>query len=478
MTRQAPTLVPGGASRPVADATRPLLPPEVRAPSVRLQTLVNLRWLAITGQALTVIVANLVLSVDVNLLLCALPIGAAAAANLIATALRAPSHRLDERSAFIFLLFDLAQLTVLLFLTGGLNNPFALLFLAPVTISATALSLRATLALAVIAVALITFLGGYHLPLRLEDGTVMALPPLKLAGVWTAIVIGTLFQAGVAWRLTAETGRMSRALLATQTALEREQKLHDLGGVVAAAAHELGTPLATIKLVSSELVDELEDVLPERVDLQQDARLLREQADRCRDILRSMGRAGKADQQMRRTPLQALLREAAEPHADRGVRIEYGFEAPPGEPAGTASRAPQVKRLPETIHGLRNLIQNAVDFARETVWIDARWDDATLTIRVSDDGPGYSPEVLGRLGDPFLRTRRDNAGYEGMGLGLFISKTLLERTGARVTFANGSAAARRQRRPRGGAIAEVTWPRAAIDAPSHGALGENHPIAQ
>ncbi|WP_281826632.1 sensor histidine kinase RegB [Jannaschia rubra] len=447
--------------------TRSLLPPETGAPHVRLGTLVNLRWLALAGQFITVLAAHLLLDLDFAFGLCLLAIGTGAVANLTTSATHPANTRLPERGTFAFLLFDLVQLSALLSLTGGLNNPFALLFMAPVTISATSLSLRSTVTLGAIGIALISLVGGYHLPLRLPDGAALELPDLNLIGFWIAIVIGMVFLSAFAFRLTLETERMSNALLATQTALAREQKLHDLGGVVAAAAHELGTPLATIKLVSSELAEDLADRPAQR----EDAELIRSQADRCRDILQSMGRAGKADRQVRSAPLEAVLVEAAEPHSDRGIAIAYSW-APQGD--GT-DRMPRIQRLPEVIHGLRNLIQNAVDFAASEIWIDGRWTADEIVVRIIDDGAGYPPEVLNRLGDPFLRSRR-RLGYDGMGLGLFIAKTLLERTGATLSFANGTAGGRRPP-ARGGAIAEAVWPRARIGAAT-GALGENTRLSE
>jgi two-component system sensor histidine kinase RegB len=271
---------------------------------------------------------------------------------------------------------------------------------------------------------------------------------------------------------------MSDALLATQMALVREQKLTDLGGVVAAAAHELGTPLATIKLVSSELAAELDDP-----DLREDACLIRDQADRCRDILRSMGRAGKDDKHMQFAPLDTVIREAAEPHSMRGKDIHYSVA-----PArGGETEQPIVKRQPEVIHGLRNLVQNGVDFAERNLWIDAHWTRETLSITIADDGPGYPPQVIGRLGDPFLRRRRSDEDtakrpeYEGMGLGLFIAKTLLERSGADVRFSNGGDPflTADESPARSGAMVTVTWPRAALSPGAEGrpgALGQNQRI--
>ena len=223
--------------------------------------------------------------------------------------------------------------------------------------------------------------------------------------------------------------------------------------------------------------------LTDRPDLNDDMELIREQADRCRDILRSMGRAGKDDLHLKRSPLTAMIREAAEPHEDRGVRINYDIAPRDGADA----RQPVVERRPEIIHGLRNLVQNAVDFAREEIWIDVRWAEDEISIRIIDDGPGFPVQVLGRIGNPFVRQRRSPRSdaqrpeYEGMGLGLFIAKTLLERSGAELSFANGHDPLSAQQAPaeRGGAIVDAVWPREAIavaDDSTAAGLGQNQPI--
>ncbi|MCU0911536.1 MAG: ActS/PrrB/RegB family redox-sensitive histidine kinase [Rhodobacteraceae bacterium] len=450
---------------------------------VRLRTLIVLRWIAIAGQVIALTVASRTFVADLDIGLCAVAIGAAVVANLIATFAYPKTKRLSETEAMLTQLFDIVQLAFLIYLTGGLHNPFALLIIVPVTISATALELRSTLFLGAVAAMLVTLLAFWHVPLTLKSGEVLDLPALHLFGFWLAIQIGLVFLAGYAYRITEEIHSMADALAATQMALAREQKLTDLGGVVAAAAHELGTPLATIKLVSGELMEEL-DGQPE---LLEDARLIREQADRCRDILQSMGRAGKDDLMMRSAPLSAVLREAAEPHQGRGKEIV--FEVAPGP--GSDQRQPSIHRRPEVIHGLRNLVQNAVDFAEGRVWVSAGWSDAEIVVRIADDGPGFPPQLIGRIGDPFVR-RREAASedavrpeYRGMGLGLFIAKTLLERSGARLAFWNGSDPflSDSERPERRGAAVEVVWPRAALAAQEPGreggtraGLGENRPI--
>ena len=234
---------------------------------------------------------------------------------------------------------------------------------------------------------------------------------------------------------------------------------HILALDVAAAAHELGTPLATIKLVSSELASEVATTLPDRKDLADDLALLRQSAERCGNILKSMGSAGRDDLLIRSAPLGQVVEEAALPHRNRGIRIRV--EMPPG--------APSIQRDAALIHGFRNLIQNAVDFAAEEVLIEASFDKREIRLRVADDGPGFPAALLPKIGDPFLTTRpraEDGRSYEGLGLGLFIAKALLERSGARMKFGN------RQR----GAQVSVIWPRQMIEANERGALGKNPEI--
>ena len=284
-------------------------------------------------------------------------------ANLLSIFLFPENKRLTEVEALLTLLFDLSQLAFLIFVTGGLTNPFALLVLAPVTISASTLDLKTTVFLGLTAIMLVTVAMFFHIPLRFSNGKELLVPWIFTFGFWMSIVIGILFLGLYSRRVATEIRSMSDALLAKQMALAREQKLTDLGGVVAAAAHELGTPLATIKLVSTELMHELQD----QPELLADVALIRGQADRCRDILRDMGRAGKDDLHLRQAPLSAVLREAAEPHIARGKEVLFRVAPVAGGPA----RQPAILRRPEIIHGLRNLVQNAVDFARTTVWIEA-----------------------------------------------------------------------------------------------------------
>ena len=372
-------------------------PSQHRSNWVRLRTLIVLRWIAIFGQLAALTIAQRMFDLQLNIGLCFLVIGASIVANLVAEFVYPENKRLSELEVAGMLAFDIIQLWCLLALTGGLNNPFALLIIAPVAISAMALKPITTACIAAGSVLLVAVLTVFYVPLTTTEGVVLSVPEMFLFGSLISITIGIVFLAIYAGRVTSEVHAMSDALAATQMALAREQKLTDLGGVVAAAAHELGTPLATIKLASGELIEELED----RPELLEDVTLIRDQADRCRDILRSMGQAGKDDLHMRQAPIAAVIREAAEPHAHRGKELHFDV----GGGKGDLSDQPIIDRRPEIIHGLRNLVQNAVDFAHSHVWIDILWNDDYLTVRIIDDGPGFSASVINRLGDPFVRRR-------------------------------------------------------------------------
>lgn len=420
-------------------------PPELEP--VRLRTLVLLRWFAISGQLAAVIAAR-VMGIQFPIAPVSALIAAAAIMNL--WQMLKPHHRMSASQTTGQLTFDLIQISALMALTGGLSNPFALLVLAPVMVAATALNNRRTIALGLATIILISLASILAIPLHDATGTELRMAPVLTLGHWVALVIGVVFFASYARRVSAEINATSTALFATQMALLREQRLQHLGGVVAAAAHEMGTPLATIKLIAGELSDELDD----RPELRTDVIALRDSVDRCAQIMRSMGRAGKEDLHLRSAPIRAVLEDAANPHANRGPVVQI------------LGAGPDIRRDPGVIHALRNLIQNAVDFARSRVVIEIGSSNDHITVTIRDDGPGYSPAMLARIGDPFVTSRRGGQqrnGYDGMGLGLFIAKTLLERSGAVLTFANGGP----------GAIVTVRWPMDRIGADSRRPLGEN-----
>jgi two-component system sensor histidine kinase RegB len=421
------------------------------ARQLRLDTLVRLRWLAIAGQALAVAVVRFGLGFPLPFGLCFVAIVASAFVNLLLRIEFPASHRLGDNPATILLAFDILQLAALLYLTGGLANPFSILFLAPVLISATALTPERTLGLGLLAVGLATVLALAHRPLPWYPGQTLTLPFLYVTGIWTAILLGTVFTGIYAWRVAEEARQLAEALAATERVLSREQHLSQLDGLAAAAAHELGTPLATIALV----VKELHHSLPQDGPVAEDLRLLREQVERCRGILTKLTSMGQDDSAFLETiSLSHLVEELVEPQRalDLAVEVKIGGEGP----------EPMVRRNPGVVYGLSNILDNAADFAQSRVRVEAHWTDRDVVIEIRDDGPGYAPDILLRVGEPYVTTRSvaDRVGNSeeggGLGLGLFIAKTLLERSGAQMTLSNAGY-------PESGAVARIVWLRQAFE---------------
>src|SRR5882724_1835538 len=400
---------------------------------LKLSTLIRLRWLAISGQTAAILVVALWFKFPLPMGACLALISLSAWLNLGLRFVFPSSHRLDPNWAALLLAYDLLQLAALLYLTGGLENPFAILLLGPVMVSATAQPADKT----------------YDVPLQ------------YVGGVWVALVCALFFMAFYAFRVAEEARQLADALAATELVLQREQHLSALDGLAAAAAHELGTPLATIALVSHELASELEPDDPRAEDI----RLIRAQSERCRDILSKIASLSSApEEHLGLMPLSHLLEDAIAPHRDFGITIsiEQNGEGP----------EPVAGRNPGLLYGLGNFVDNAVDFAKSEVRIAAEWTEDLVKISIVDDGPGFSPEVIDQIGEPYITTRRagnpgpverGNVEHGGLGLGIFIAKTLLERSGAKLRLAN-------RKTPETGAFVSIEWKRSQFDAPTTQAL--------
>src|SRR5882724_10390527 len=417
---------------------------------VRLDTILRLRWLAALGQLAAIFIVAQGLEFDVPVVPCVAIVGLSAALNLALQIAFNPMQRLEPVYAAGLLALNIVELAGLLFLTGGLQNPFSFLFLAPVLISATALPIRLTIALGALAIACASALVFFHMPLPWEGEEPLVLPPIYLFGVWLSILVAIGVTSLYAFQVTEEARKLSDALAATELVLTREQHLTQLDGLAAAAAHELGTPLSTIFLISRELEQSVQDNPP----LANDLKTLREQAQRCRDILAKITQLSASGAPFDRMPLSTLIEETVAPHRDFGVAIRVRIAvAGASEPVGT--------RNPAILYGVGNILENAVDFARTTVEVNAWWNADTVEIIISDDGPGIAPDMLKRIGEPYLSRRRSadeaQSGHSGLGLGVFIARTLLERTGAKVSFTNRTF-------PDHGAVVQIAWPRERFEA--------------
>ena len=421
---------------------------------VRLRTLVYIRWVAVGGQLAALVIVNFGLNYPLPMLACLATVAVSAAINTGITLLRPMSGTLSDRSAALWLAYDILQLSTLLYLTGGLQNPFAVIILASVVVSASVLSRISTLSLGLLVAVCISVLAFRHEPLP-GPPPLLDLPVFYVLGVWQALVIGGLFIAAFVGSVAEEGRRMQDALNAAQVALEHEQRLSSLGGLAAAAAHELGTPLATIAVTARELSHDLPPGSP----MTDDVELILEQTARCREILMELSRKPETEggEPYTRLALGAMLDEAARPYLTDSVNLTRDFRAVSEAPG---SPEPVLTRSPEFLRAVGTLIQNAIQFADSEVILRARWDAGTVTVEIIDDGSGFSAHLLDRLGEPYVSTRAGADGEgEHMGLGVFIAQNLLNRTGATLSFANqdwwdwwGA-----------GAIVRIAWPRRELE---------------
>jgi len=426
---------------------------------LRLQTAVRLRWFGVIGQLVTVCFVYLVLGFQLPFGICLAFVALSAWLNVFLRILYPARTRLNTALATCLLAYDILQLSALLYVTGGIANPFTFLLVAPVTVSAATLPPGNTIALGLLGAVATVLLLFYRLPLPWYRDSPFDLPMLYNVGLLASVLSGMIFLALYAWRLAKESRQMADALAATEMVLAREQQLHALDGLAAAAAHELGTPLSTIAVVAKELNKSAQ---PDS-QFAEDLALLQTQAVRCREILRKLTRGPtEPDPLHARMSITQLIEEAASPY--RGFSAELVVTASP-EPGteGEALNEPVGERRPGVLHGLGNLVENAVDFARERVEIAARWSARQVVIEITDDGRGVPADVMDALGDPYITTRparprgptRDGE-PAGLGLGFFIAKTLLERSGATLALEN-------RQRPAHGAIVKISWPRTAFE---------------
>ncbi|MFL9827133.1 ActS/PrrB/RegB family redox-sensitive histidine kinase [Rhodoplanes sp. SY1] len=418
---------------------------------VRLDTLVRLRWIAVFGQLAAVLIVHDSLVSEALFWVALAVVTLYGSLNVYLLWRFHGDARLEANGVALLLGVDIAELAILLFLTGGMQNPFALLFIGPVLISASILPSRLTLMLGLLAIASATVLMFAYFPLPWPGDGSFELPWIYVFGVWLALALAIGYISVYAGQIAEESRKLTQALAATELVLAREQHLSQLDGLAAAAAHELGTPLATILLVAKELENDLDPASP----MLEDIRLLRQQAQRCREILSKLSEFPAPGEMFVRMPIAALVEDVVAPHRTGEAVIDVVMPSEGGpEPIGV--------RNPAILYGLGNLVENAADFARERVEVAVSWNADSVWIMISDDGPGFPPEIMDRLGKPYVTSRRGRRKGEdspGLGLGFFIAKTLLERSGGRLTLQN-------RRFPQRGAIVRIRWSREEFEHPA------------
>ena len=422
---------------------------------LRLDTLVRVRWVTIICQSFTILFVSNILNFPIPQTACWLLIALSIAVNIFSKYTKTNTLRLSNNAAALHLTFDALHLSALLYFTGGLLNPFSFFLLAPVFISTTTLRLRETISLGLLVTISATVLVVYHDPLPMHPDQEMSFNNYYLIGIWASLMTCLVFMGFYAYRVTEESRNLAAALTATELVLAKEQHLSAIDGLAAAAAHELGTPLSTIAVVIKELNREWGD----HPQLGSDIELLNSQTNRCRDIL---GKLSSLDSEsggpMAAVRLTDLINEVVQPHRDFGIELEINRHASVLE----EKEIPLVKRLPGVLYGLGNILENAIDFARAKVDITIAWDEDAILIKIVDDGPGFREAVAARLGEPYVTSRASKPGRKkqqieggGLGLGIFIAKTLLERSGAKIDFSNLTGQHK-------GAIVTILWPTEAL----------------
>ena len=436
---------------------------------IKPKTLVNLRWLAIVGQSVAIAVTALLLGLTFNVEACLIIILFSCIVNLTSSIYFRAEKRLSALKTFLFLSFDLTQISLLLYFSGGITNPFSMLIIVPAIVSASSLPIVYLVSLGVMTLLSILLLSFKYFPIIDNSGDLLKPPEILLVGFSISLIITVTFLGSYARRIFLDNSNMNKALQATQMALERERKLTALTGVVAALGHELGSPLATIKLASSELLSEIDSNSP----IYEDIKLIYEQIEKCKTIIADMGSLGKDDQYVKIIDFFTLIVEASQPYKKFEKQIIFRLNGAIKGYDGISIKEkmiPFVRREPELIHGIRNIVQNALKFSKSCVDINLIINSEKIKLEIIDDGKGFPYDVTDKIRDPFLKNSdfylmevKNKTSEEGMGLGLFIANILLEKTKGKLKFSNVKNIEYDGKKRITGAKVEISWERTSIE---------------
>ena len=403
------------------------------------KTLVILRWIAIIGQLIAINFVYYYLKLELPIVAVHTIVLIGLITNLILQ-FKIKENQLKDLYSGFFLIYDLFQLTFLLYLTGGISNPFSFLMIVPSIVSSTFLSMGTTIILGTLTIISLFFLKNFHEVLPGLDVYRFSFPEYYLEGILISIIIGLIFLSYFGIRFSGETKKRSEALEKLQQVMAREYQLDSLGGLAAAAAHSLGTPLATISVVAKELKKEIGDKSKYAKDLE----LLVSQSKRCSEILRQISRKEIEDDQfINIVKVEDLLEEII-------ISFKETSDAKIKLISNEDKNKINIKRAPELVYGLRNFIGNAVKFSKSRVEITLRSDEKVIEIKINDDGPGIPEDIISKIGEPYIKSRsKVLSSNSGLGLGTFLGKTLLERKNAKLLFrSNGEL---------GGALVLISW---------------------
>jgi two-component system sensor histidine kinase RegB len=402
-------------------------------------TLTILRYIAITGQIIAINIVFFYLKLDFPIKESLIVVFFGLLTNFFLQ-FKIKAKQLKDTFASIFLLYDLFQLAILLYLTGGILNPFSILLIIPAIVSSTFLSMGTTIILGVITSLILFILTHFYLPLPGFLSENFNVPNFYRFGILISILIGLIFLSYFGIRFAGESKKRSEALNKLQEVIAKEYELESLGGQAAAAAHSLGTPLATIAVVAKELKKELGD----NKDISKDIDLLISQTKRCSEILKKISKKQiEEDVFLSSIKLEDLLIEIIDSFKETSSKkIELI--------SNDDNNKIYIERTPEIIYGLRNFIGNAVKFSKSKVKINLKSELHKIEIKINDDGPGIPDDIIKMIGEPYIKSKSlELNSNSGLGLGTFLGKTLLERQGANLSF--------RRNNDLGGALVIISW---------------------
>ena len=402
-------------------------------------TLTILRYIAIFGQFIAINIVFFYLNLSFPIVESYVVIFLGLLTNLFLQ-FKVKVNQLKDSHASLFLLYDLLQLSMLLYLTGGILNPFSVLLIIPAIVSSTFLSMGTTIILGLITSSLLFVLTYIYLPLPGMNADIFNFPNFYKLGTLVSILIGLMFLSYFGIRFAGESKKRSEALNKLQEVISKEYELESLGGQAAAAAHSLGTPLATISVVAKELKKEIGD----NKEISKDIDLLVSQSKRCSEILKQISKKQiEEDSFLSLIKLEDLLEEIINSFNETSSKnIELYVEKDQNKI--------DIQRSPEIIYGLRNFIGNAVKFSKSKVKLDLKSDDEIIEIKINDDGPGIPEDIINKIGEPYIKSKsKELSANSGLGLGTFLGKTLLERQNAKLLFKRNSEL--------GGALIIISW---------------------
>ena len=406
--------------------------------SLEKKTVVVLRWIALIGQLITIYFVHFFINFDLPLIFCSLTIFFGGLTNIFIQ-FNFKKNQLTNIESTILLFYDVIQLSVLIYLTGGVTNPFVIFLIVPALISSTLLNLTSTLFLSIITIMSLVLLTFNYFPLPSDKNLHFHVPDFYIFSIPSALVIALIFLNYFGFRFGYEARRRGNALNKLELVLAKEQELESIGHQAAAAAHSLGTPLSTITVIAKELKKEIVD----NNEFKEDVDTILEQAKKCGDILKKISQNKIVDDEyVKNITFQDLLFEITKSFDSITEKnLNLNLE--------NAKKRISIKRSAELTYGIRNFIGNAVKFSKKNVNINLVGNNKTTTLQISDDGPGFPDDIYKIIGEPYISTKSKKLKSKaGLGLGTFIGKTLLERKKANIEFLKSID---------GGALVEISW---------------------